>query len=262
MPDAYGRDVTRELSHFGPLARTVDDAIGMLDVMAGRSVPRADGKLHAVPFAELARRPAGKLRVRMLLTSPLVRADADVAAAVQRVARALESMGHHVDEGAENDGTLAEFLPLWQKPIWGCRCCGDRCSGRCRAGSRTPGGSCATKTCARGTTSSPRASVPGSATRISRIMPTVARGAPHRRARARRPGEDVRGGGAARRVHGAVQHHGPAGGDDSGGADGRRSPIGVQIVGRVLEDATVLGVCKELEAALPWSERAAPFLMR
>src|SRR6185503_16448337 len=56
VPDPYGRPDQHMLSTCGPIARTVDDAAAMLDVMAGVSI----GQPHwaprpEMPFAELAR---------------------------------------------------------------------------------------------------------------------------------------------------------------------------------------------------------------
>src|SRR4029079_18623659 len=94
------------------------DAAAMLDVMAGLSVgqPHWAARPEA-SFAEIARRAPGRLRVRFTTASPLVTAHPDVAAAVRRVAGVLSHLGHDVDEGAAPDGSLEEFLPIWQRLI-------------------------------------------------------------------------------------------------------------------------------------------------
>ena len=114
--DPYGRPDQHQIATCGPIARTVDDAAAMLDVLAGLSVgqphwaPRPDGL-----FSELARRGvAGKLRVKVTTASPLVKPHPEVAAAVARVAKALEGMGHEVEEAGGMEAELAEFLPIWQ----------------------------------------------------------------------------------------------------------------------------------------------------
>src|SRR4029079_7169427 len=38
----------------------------------------------------------------------------EIAAAVERAARTLGDLGHQVEQGTLPDGTLEEFLPLWQ----------------------------------------------------------------------------------------------------------------------------------------------------
>jgi len=101
----------------GPITRTVDDAAAMLDVMAGITV----GQPHWAPppprpFAELARETPRRLKLRVALRSNYVDTDPEIAAAVERVARTLEKVGHHVEEGALElpAGVLEEFLPVWQ----------------------------------------------------------------------------------------------------------------------------------------------------
>ena len=99
----------------GPLARTVEDAAAMLDVLAGLSV----GTPHWAPpptrtFLELCRRPVARLRVRFTTRTHLAPTHPDVDRAVRRVVALLETMGHVVEEGTMMDGTVEEFLPVWQ----------------------------------------------------------------------------------------------------------------------------------------------------
>jgi amidase len=118
VADPYGRADQDIISTCGPIARTVDDAAAMLDVMAGLSV----GQPHWAPrpeatFAELARRSPGRLRIRFTTASPLVVPHPDVVAAVHRVAAVLADLGHDVEEGGPPQGELEEFLPIWQRLI-------------------------------------------------------------------------------------------------------------------------------------------------
>jgi amidase len=101
----------------GPITRTVDDAAAMLDVMAGITA----GEPHWAPppprpFADLARETPPRLTLRLVLRSNLVETDPEIAAAVERVARALEKLGHRVEEERMDlpDGVIEDFLPLCQ----------------------------------------------------------------------------------------------------------------------------------------------------
>lgn len=89
------------LTVIGPLARTVEDAALLLDVLAG-SHP---GDLHRppappAPFVESARRAPGRLRIALSLRIPFSAApaklDPAVRAAVERLARVLARLGHDV----------------------------------------------------------------------------------------------------------------------------------------------------------------------
>jgi amidase len=118
VPNAFGKKDRHILYTCGPLARTVDDAAAMLDVMAGVSV----GKPHwapppEAPFAELARRAPTGLRVKLVTRNSIGRTDPEIEAAVRAAAKQLESLGHHVEETDPPDGTVEEFLPLWQRLI-------------------------------------------------------------------------------------------------------------------------------------------------
>ncbi len=107
VPNPYRRLDTPEISVIGPHARTVDDAAALLDVLLGRA-PGEPG------FASQLARPPGKLRVRVTTENPLVQCEPRIAAAVARAAKALEAMGHEVDEGTSIEGVASEFLPLFE----------------------------------------------------------------------------------------------------------------------------------------------------
>jgi amidase len=101
----------------GPITRSVDDAAAMLAVMAGITV----GQPHWAPppprpFAELAREVPRRLKLRLVVRSNHVDTDPEIAAAVERVARALEKLGHSIEEKPMElpAGILEEFLPVWQ----------------------------------------------------------------------------------------------------------------------------------------------------
>ena len=113
--DAYDSAELPSLAIVGPMARSVDDAAALLDVMAGVSSGRPSRAPRPErPFAELARRRPSLLRVRYTVESPLLEAHPDIAAATRDVARRLADMGHQVEEGGPPQGTVEEFLPMWQ----------------------------------------------------------------------------------------------------------------------------------------------------
>jgi amidase len=117
VENPFGLDDRKLIWSGGPIARTVDDAAAMLDVMAGISV----GKPHWAPapprpFAELARERPPSLRLRLALRSTHVNTDADVASAIEGIARLLEKLGHHIEERSLDlpEGVIEDFLPVWQ----------------------------------------------------------------------------------------------------------------------------------------------------
>jgi amidase len=89
----------------GPIAKSVDDAAAMLEVIAG------------APFLDQARKPPGRLRIRVAARSPLGATAPEIAAAVDEVAGQLADLGHDVGEAPPLDGSLEEFLPLWRIAI-------------------------------------------------------------------------------------------------------------------------------------------------
>lgn len=99
------------LSVMGPLARTVEDAAAMLDVLAG--IPTRSASEHNGLLGQ-ARRTPGAMRIGMCLKSPLGVIDDTVIAATQKVGRVLEDLGHHVEEVEPVRGRVEEFLPIWQ----------------------------------------------------------------------------------------------------------------------------------------------------
>ncbi len=115
VENAYGLPDHNLLYTCGPLARTVGDAAALLDVMSGVTT----GRTHWAPppprpFAVLAEIAPKPLRVRVVTSTPIGPTDPELAAAVLRVAKVLEALGHHVTEGLMGDGEVAEFLPVWQ----------------------------------------------------------------------------------------------------------------------------------------------------
>jgi len=257
VPDPYGRPDQHMLSTCGPIARTVDDAAAMLDVMAGVSI----GQPHwaprpEMPFAELARRDPGRLRVRFTTASPLVAAHPDVAAAVRRVAGVLAELGHTVEEGEPPLGEVEEFLPIWQRMI-------------AQAPVLRPGSLQPVTSWLRAAGKKLRPDeVHARQLELDRriadwfgdvdlwVTPSVAVAPPaigawrglapdHTFAQAAELGAFT----ALFNVSGQPAASVPA------GLSGAGWPIGVQLAGRPLADGTVLAVSRQLEEAIPWAAR-------
>lgn len=94
-----------ELAVCGPLSKTVGDAAAMLDELREHRGPSLLRGLD---------RPPRPLRIKFATSTPLMKSDPEIAAGVLRVAKALEDLGHHVEEGVWYDGTVDDFLPLWR----------------------------------------------------------------------------------------------------------------------------------------------------
>lgn len=105
--NAYGRDDARLLYSCGAITRTVDDAAAMLDAMNNAERP-------ALAFQLALRQPVPRLRVRFAASSPFGEADPEHVAAMQRVLGVLEQLGHQIEEAPAINGTIDDFLPLWQ----------------------------------------------------------------------------------------------------------------------------------------------------
>jgi amidase len=116
----FGGDVTG-LGTNGPLARTVRDAAAMLDAMAG---PVAGDPAWAPPlpagqtFLQQAERPPGRLRIGRFVESamPEVALEPEVAAAFEDASRLLEGLGHDVEDvppGLLGPDVLASFERVW-----------------------------------------------------------------------------------------------------------------------------------------------------
>jgi amidase len=246
----------------GPITRTVDDAAAMLDVLAGVTV----GQPHWAtppprPFAALARETPPRLVLRLALRSNHIDTDPEIAAAVERVARALETLGHTLDERPMElpAGAVEELLPVWQSiaasapvPDWSVTQPVTRWLGE------------------RGRTIDPRA-VERIVERLAQeviaqlgdgdawITPTVA--IPPPRIGAWRGMEPAAMFAQASKlcvftapfnVSGQPAITVPAGRSRQG------HPIGVQIAGRPLADGLVLALARQVEQAMPWAEERPP----
>lgn len=106
------------LSTDGALTRTTADAAAMLDLMAGYEVGDATwAPAPEAPFAQLAQRDPGKLRIAITFDLPVEgELDPQYEQAARDTAALLEELGHHVEEvdapwkGAD---LLPTFSVLW-----------------------------------------------------------------------------------------------------------------------------------------------------
>jgi amidase len=246
----------------GPLARTVDDAAAMLDVLAGIF----DGKPHWAPppprpFAEMARQAPRRLKIRMSTQSPLGPVHPEIAAAVVAVGQTLATLGHDVAEGALPDGTLEEFLPIWQIQVAQMPVLPWRQS-RLQPITRWLADA--------GKLLKPAdvlARQLGIAARLQTALdaadvwltPTVSQPAPRvgtfsalPPAEAFAQAAQIGAFTAAFNVTGAPAASLPLGLTSDG------LPIGVQLGGRLYADGELLALCRQVEEALPWAQRRAP----
>jgi amidase len=258
--NAFGLKDRRILYTCGPIARSVADAAAMLDVLAGLSC----GTPHwapapPAPFAHLLRAPPKPLRVRLILRTPLAETDPEIAEAVRGAARVLEQLGHVIEETEPPSGSLAEFLPLWQRLV------------ASTPGANLRGAQPVTRWLARAGSKLRARDVEALFDRLGArfaaeagseevwISPTVPLPAPPVGAYANlEPSEaferaSVYGGfTAVCNVTGQPAASFPLGLTRAG------LPIGLQIIGKPLGDADVFAVSRQLELALPFRERKPP----
>lgn len=260
VENSYGHDDRTIIYSCGPLARTVDDAATMLDVMAGLTT----GEPHWAPppprpFAELARRTPDRLRIRFTTKSSLAETHAEVADAVFRFARTLAKLGHDVEEGAMAEGDIEEFMPVWQytaaqAPVhdWALTQPVTRWLGE-------HGKTVTAEQVERLTAKMEKQVLDWFGDADIWVTPTVAvapdrigawrdLSPPDAFARAAKMGVFT----APFNVSGQPAVSVPAGLTRAG------HPIGVQLAGRPLADAMVLQLARQLEAELPWSHLRPP----
>lgn len=106
VANAYGMRDPDILYTCGSLARTVEDAAAMLDVLS-----RTDDLRRS-----LDTRP-GRLRIRVTIHSQLAPTHPEIAEAVRRVAKQLEAFGHVIEEARAPAGSVEEFLPVYQRQL-------------------------------------------------------------------------------------------------------------------------------------------------
>jgi amidase len=115
----FGGEGWGGLATSGPMARTVADLAAMLDIMAGP----APGDPYTIalppqPFADAVEAVQRPLRIGWTARHPEARVDPEIATAVERTATMLASMGHQVEQSTPEQGGLWEtFLTIVQAHV-------------------------------------------------------------------------------------------------------------------------------------------------
>ncbi len=260
VPNAFGKPDRDILYSCGPIARSVEDAAAMLDVMAGLD----GGRPHWAPPPRMSYRAllgerVKPLKIRFTTRNPLVVTHPEITAAVEGAARLLADLGHHVEEGAAPDGTLEEFLPLWQHLVsdipmvrWA------------RAQPITRWLGAPGKALELGKMVELRRSI---AARLLAsfdeadvwLTPAVALPAPEVGAYSRlSPEEGFRAAAQLGAYTAPFNITGQPAASVPVGLTKEGLPIGLQVSGRELADDVVLAVSRQLEEAAPWRGRRAP----
>jgi len=246
------------LVHFGPLARHVADAGLFLDAAAG------DGA-----FAAAAATPPGRLRVAVSTAAPpgaVVRLGAEQRRALDETAALLRSLGHEVAErplqftptaGAD---VLARFLrgihdeaAAVPHP--------ERLEPRTRSMARL-GALVRPAAVARLRAAEPalRARVDAVFERADVVLTPGPAGPPFRVGRFQRRGALVTLNASVAKVpwYGIFNVTGQPAASVPAGFDRDGLPLAVQLVGRPLDEATLLSLAAQLEAECPWADRRPP----
>ncbi len=260
VANAFGLEDREILYTCGPLAKSVEDAAALLDVLAGLDV----GKPHWAPAPERPFRgtlndPLPPLRIAFTTHSPLSATSPDIVAAVHRAAKLLADAGHHVHEGTMPTSSLEEFLPVWQLLV-----------------SQTPLIRWSkTQAITQWLHAEGVKLVPADVLRrqqhIARrflaafddvdvwLTPTCPITAPRIGAYANRPGKEAFADAAPIGAFTAIFNvTGQPAASVPLGLSSEGMPMGLQIAGKLFADDVVLRLSRQLEQLMPWRARVAP----
>lgn len=109
VPNPHAQLDELGMTAIGPLARTVEDGAALLDVLTGHR-PGLSGS-----FLTSARTRPPRMKIGLLVRSPLGKTDAVCVEAAEQAARALERAGHSVVEIEGARASLSEFMPIYQR---------------------------------------------------------------------------------------------------------------------------------------------------
>ena len=247
LPEPHAATDVFRLTSCGPLAHTVDDAAAMMAVMGDQPPPRP------------ASRVGPRLRIRVATRSPLGPTEPEIEAATLRVARLLESLGHHVEDAPFADGSLDEFMPLWQRLEANIPVLGESLLQPVTRWLREGGRRHAIEDVAARHRALEARVLAGFGDVDLWVTPAVPVLPPKIGAwRDLPPEEAFRQAAQLGPFTAPFNLSGQPAASVPAGVSREGLPIGVQIVGRRDADETVLAVSRELEAAMPWRGRRAP----
>jgi amidase len=122
VENPFGIDLPDIVWTCGPMAHSVEDAAALLDVMA-KAPPTPSAVLEGTggaTFLELCRRKVRPLRVRFATSVHVVATTDEIRETTERAAQLLMELGHRVEMQSSLSGVeIDEFLPVWQELIAG-----------------------------------------------------------------------------------------------------------------------------------------------
>jgi amidase len=129
VENPFGMDLPDIVWTCGPMAHSVEDAAALLDVMA-KAAPVPSALLEGAPanavgaspraasFLELCRRTVRPLRIHCATSVHIVATTDEIRATTERAARILAELGHQIEWQPSLSGVeIDEFLPVWQELI-------------------------------------------------------------------------------------------------------------------------------------------------
>jgi amidase len=245
----------------GPLAHTVEDAAAMLDLLAGLG---HGGRPHWAPppdrpYRELYRLAPRRMRIRFSTKSPLSATHPEIKAGVERAAKLLAGLGHDVEEATLPEGTLEEFLPLWQRlmgnnPVARWRYAQPITRWLAQPGRKLP----AAQVHARYRELVERLRPPLEEPDVW-LTPTVAQPPPRvGRYGGRPPDEAFADAAQIAAFTAAFNITGQPAASVPMGLTSEGLPMGLQVGARNFAEVDVLQLSRQLEEAMPWAHRRAP----
>ena len=122
VENPFGMDLPDIVWTCGPMAHSVEDAAALLDVMAKAAPPPSaaleGGPAGAGTFLELCRRKVRPLRIRCATSVHIVPTTDEIRATTERAASILSELGHPIEVQPSLSGVeIDEFLPVWQELI-------------------------------------------------------------------------------------------------------------------------------------------------
>ncbi|MCA9691124.1 MAG: amidase, partial [Myxococcales bacterium] len=255
-PDFYAAMEPLGISVTGAVTHSVDDCAAFLDVLCGQAT-------HPPAPASLLVRSRGaapqRRTIGLWLRSIEGEVDPEIAATVEETARALAAMGHTIKPIAPVEGSVDEFLPLFQRLSAGPPTLGEGSLQPVTRWLREAGRKVSLETA--------RALRDTIARRVLAwfgeldfvLSPTVGRAPPRVGELARDTPEAQFKAAAELGLFTAIFNvSGQPSASVPVGLSGAGLPIGAMITGRQGDDVALLQLCRALEEARPWRARRAP----